>query len=251
MLQSIDLSKVLFFDIECVSAEPHYEALSDEFQDLWRRKAQNLSRATEPLDDERVAEMYRERAAIYAEFGKIVCISVGLVVRDRDTGRLHLRIKSFADADERKVLQGFSDLVNQYFNDINKHYFCGHNIKEFDVPYICRRMVVHQMELPRPFRLRGLKPWETGHLLDTMELWKFGDRKAFTSLRLLTALFGIPSPKDDIDGSEVGRVFHEEQDVERIARYCEKDVLATVQLFLRYRYEPLLEPDQVTFVDVD
>ncbi len=249
MLQSIELSKVLFFDIECVGAAPSFDQLSEEFQHLWRRKAQHLLREAAPLDDEVVAAMYRDRAAIYAEFGKIVCISVGLIHRDRETGRLNLRIKSFADTDERQVLQDFSELIRQYFSDISKHYFCGHNIKEFDVPYICRRMVVHQLELPRPFQLRGLKPWETGHLLDTMELWKFGDRKAFTSLRLLTTLLGIPSPKDDIDGSQVGRVFHDEQDVDRIARYCEKDVLATVQLFLRYRYEPLLEPDQVTFVD--
>ncbi len=248
MFRHIDLAKVLFFDIECVSAAPQYEQLDEEFQYLWQRKAQQLARHSEPLDEQRVAEMYRERAAIYAEFGRVVCISVGLVHRVRESGRLALRIKSFFDRDEQKVLRDFATLIDNYFPDRDNFFFCGHNIKEFDVPYLCRRMVVHQMELPKPFQLRGLKPWETTHLLDTMELWRFGDRKAFTSLRLLTALLGIPSPKDDIDGADVGRVFYDEEDLDRIAQYCEKDVLATVQLFLRYRYEPLLAPEQVTFV---
>ena len=116
-----------------------------------------------------------------------------------------------------------------------KFALCGHNIKEFDVPYICRRLLIHQMPAPKMFDIAGKKPWETKHLLDTLELWKFGDNKNYTSIKLLTAVFDIPSPKDDIDGSQVGRVFYEEGDVERIARYCEKDVVAVMQLILKFK----------------
>jgi predicted PolB exonuclease-like 3'-5' exonuclease len=110
---------------------------------------------------------------------------------------------------------------------------------------MCRRMVVNQLPLPKMLDIAGKKPWETKHLLDTMELWKFGDRKSYTSLKVLAAVLGFPSPKDDIDGSEVGRVFWQEDDLDRIAHYCEKDVLATAQLFFRYQRKPLLEEDQV------
>ena len=141
-------------------------------------------------------------------------------------------------------------MVEQYYNNPNKHFFCGHNLREFDIPYICRRMVIHQMKLPNSLDISGKKPWETKHLLDTLEMWKFGDYKHYTSLNLLTNLFGIPSPKDDIDGSEVGKVYWNEKDLARICVYCEKDVLAVVQLLLKYMRQPLLEEEQIIHVDL-
>ncbi len=161
---------------------------------------------------------------------------------------MNVRLKSFAGDDERTVLSQFFDLVGTSFNNPFKHGFCGHNIKEFDIPYICRRAVVHQLAFPPTLDIAGKKPWETPHLIDTLELWKFGDRKNYTSLKLLAAVLGFPSPKDDIDGSEVGKVYWEESDLERIARYCEKDVLATIQLYLRFHRLPILEEEQVSFV---
>ena len=244
---NIDIANILFLDIETVSGKPDYENLSEDFQELWQIKARQLSR-NDGEEEPDYAALYKERAAIFAEFGKIVCISVGVVYRDKEDQLLKVRLKSFASENEKELLYEFSQMVFKYYNDPNKHGFCGHNSKEFDIPYICRRLVVHQLPLPVPFNISGKKPWETKHILDTMEMWKFGDRKHYTSLKLLAALLGFPSPKDDIDGSDVGRVYWEDKDLERLALYCEKDVLATVQLYLRYKYMPLLEEDQVVHV---
>ena len=248
MLNVIDIANVLFLDVECVSGEPDFEEMPEHMQELWKIKAKGLVRDAEEADEEAYAETYRDRAAIYAEFGKIICISVGFVTRDKEDQRLRLRLKSFAGENEMEVLEGFSKLLDQFYNNPDRHFLCGHNIKEFDIPYICRRMVVNQLSFPQLLDITGKKPWETKHLLDTMELWKFGDRKSFTSLKLLAAILNFPSPKEDIDGSQVGRVFWEENDLDRIAHYCEKDVLATVQLFLRLRRMPILEDNQIVHV---
>ncbi len=248
MIDSIDLTKILFLDIECVSGKPTYDDLDETFQELWAHKSKGLLRRTipEPTGED-IANSYNERAGIYAEFGKIVCISVGFIARDADK-KLVVRLKSFANDDEAVLLKEFCQLLNQHFNNPNFHFFCGHNIKEFDIPYICRRLVVNQLPFPVLLQLHGKKPWETKYMLDTLELWKFGDHKNYTSLKLLAATLGFPSPKDDIDGSDVGRVYWEEKDLDRIALYCEKDVLATVQLFLRFRRLPILEEGQVIHI---
>lgn len=248
MLDNIDIVNVLFLDIETVSAHASFDDLSDNLKYLWKLKSrQILRKPAEELTEEEVRDLYPQRAAIYAEFGKIVCISVGIVVRE--VGQpLKLRVKSYADEDEKILLQGFSKLLDKHYTKLNSQYMCGHNIKEFDVPYMCRRLVINQLPLPKMLDIPGKKPWELKHFLDTMTLWKFGDYKAYTSLRLLTAVFNIPSPKDDIDGSEVGMVFWKQKDLERIAIYCEKDVLATTQLFLRYKCMDLLTEEQVQFI---
>jgi len=247
MIDQIDLSHILFLDIETVSAQPDFRALSEDFQGHWRNKARQQLRIPESeLTDELVISAYEDRAAIFAEFGKIVCISVGIMHRDKADQRLRIRLKSYANQDEKLLLEQFSHLLDQYYAN---RYLCGHNIREFDIPYICRRLLVHQLPFPKVLQIQGKKPWETQHLLDTLELWKFGDRKNFTSLKVLASVLDFPSPKDDIDGSQVGRVYWEETDLDRIAFYCEKDVLATAQLFLRYRRMPILEADQVAHVD--
>jgi len=249
MLGHLDLSKVLFLDVECVSGKANYEELNDDFKYLWKLKSKSVLRKyDEEITDEEADIAYKDKAGIYAEFGKIVCISVGIVGRNPDTKELFVRLKSFASEDEAELLRYFSQMVSQYYNNTNTHYFCGHNIREFDMPYICRRLLINQLPLPNSINIAGKKPWETKHFLDTLELWKFGDYKNYTSLKLLAAVFGFPSPKDDIDGSEVGRVFWEENDLPRIAKYCEKDVLATVQLLLKYMLQPILTDEQVIHV---
>ncbi len=249
MIEHIDPTKVLFLDIETVSGSPTYDDLDDTFKYLWGLKAPGvLKRYGEVLEEAEVADSYIDKAAIFAEFGKIVCISVGAVYRDTDK-RLKIRLKSFANRDEKVLLEEFNAMLDQYYGNVNTQFICGHNIKEFDVPYMCRRMIVNQLKLPRMLDIAGKKPWETKHLLDTMTLWKFGDYKSYTSLKLLAGVLGFPTPKDDIDGSQVGRVFWEDDDLERIAVYCEKDVLATAQLFFRYQLKPLLEDDQVQVAD--
>lgn len=251
MSDKTPFSNILFLDIETVSAAPAYDKLEDHFKPLWLHKAKVASRNYDvEMDEETGAEIYRDKAAIFAEFGKIVCISVGILVH-KDNEPLQARLKSFASDDEKALLEEFAGLLQKNYDNTNKHYLCGHNIREFDIPYICRRMIFNGIKLPNALDIAGKKPWECKHLIDTMELWKFGDYKGFASLKLLAALLGFPSPKDDIDGSEVGRVYWEEKDLGRISRYCEKDVLATIQLYMRYRYQPLLEDDQVIFTSGD
>lgn len=245
-----DLCNILFLDIETVPMQPDFEDLSDEMQELWGIKARNILRrpTDEEIDSEELAATFSDRAGIYAEFGKIVCISVGYLTRQPGSDDLILRLKSFANHTEAVALDDFSDLLDRHFNSPEKYALCGHNIKEFDIPYICRRMLINQLPLPRMIDIAGKKPWETKHLLDTLEMWKFGDIKNYTSLRLLTAVFDIPSPKDDMDGGDVAAVYWGDRDLDRIASYCEKDVAATVQLFLRLRRMPLLRKEQIVVV---
>ncbi len=238
MLEKVNPEKVLFLDIETVPLYADFSELSEQEQYLWGKKAKFLARNEETPD-----ELY-ERAGIYAEFGKIVCISVG-IYRSTSTGR-KVRITSFADADEEKLLKRFKEMVEEHFSS-PYHALCGHNGKEFDFPYIARRMLINGISLPPPLQIAGKKPWEINHL-DTLELWKFGDFKNFTSLELLAHVFGIPTPKDDIDGSMVRGVYYEENDLPRIVKYCEKDVLTLMQLFLKYKGDPLLEDQEVDFV---
>ena len=251
MIENLDITKILFLDVECVSAQPAYEDLDETFRKLWAHKSRGILRKTNPdPSEEEIAGSYKERAGIYAEFGKIVCISVGLIMRDANQQPM-VRLKSFAGDDEAALLKEFCHLLNQHYNNPNYHFLCGHNIKEFDIPYICRRLVINQIPFPALLRLHGKKPWETKYLLDTLELWKFGDYKNYTSLKLLAATLGFPSPKDDIDGSDVGRVYWEDKDLERISLYCEKDVLATIQLLMRFLQLELFEEKQVIHVGRD
>lgn len=200
MIESIDIANILFLDLECVSQQPNYEDLDETFQELWATKAKGINKRE--LTGDEIEMTYNDKAAIYAEFGKIICISVGIVVRDADQ-TLKVRLKSFSHLDEKQLLKEFCNMLNQHYKDPNRFYLCGHNIKEFDIPYICRRLVVHQLEFPALLQIHGKKPWEVKYLLDTMELWKFGDNKAYTSLKLLAAVLGFPSPKDDIDRKSV------------------------------------------------
>ncbi|MAX81905.1 MAG: 3'-5' exonuclease [Crocinitomicaceae bacterium] len=236
MLEKINLEKVLFLDIETVPQFPDFSDVPEHFQQLWEKKAAFLKKE----EEQTAADLY-ERAGIYAEFGKIVCISVGFV-RNTRTGK-QLRLKSFYHDDEATLLKQFIRLLDDHYNT-PYHVLCGHNAKEFDFPYIARRILINGLKLPNALNIAGKKPWEIAHI-DTMELWKFGDFKHYTSLNLLAAVFDIPTPKDDIDGSQVGAVYHQEQNLERIKVYCEKDVVTVVQLFLRYRGEALIDEAEI------
>jgi len=238
MLSNIDLEKILFLDIETVSAVYRYEALDEATRSLWDQKMHYMAEREQKSPE----ELY-EKAAIYAEFGQVACISCGFLIQK--SGVWQLKVKSFAGNDEKKVLQDFANMLDAHFNS-DRHLLCAHNGKEFDFPYLCRRMVVQQVQIPRILNLQGKKPWEVQHL-DTMEMWKFGDYKSFTSLNLLTHVLGIPSPKDDISGADVSRVYWEDKDIDRIMIYCQKDVVALAQLILRFSRKPLLEEDQVLY----
>ncbi|MGM0625486.1 MAG: 3'-5' exonuclease [Bacteroidota bacterium] len=236
-MYDIPLSNILFFDIETVPGTPEFTDLPENMQKLWDRKSTYFRK-----EEETAGDVY-QRAGIYAEFGKIVCISVGHI--NLKNGEKQMRLKSYYGDDEKALLKDFSGMLEKFCRSGEK-YLCGHNSAEFDIPYVARRMLVNQVPLPDLLNLAGKKPWEVKHL-DTMQLWKFGDYKHYTSLDLLTSIFGIPTPKDDIDGSQVAGVYYDEKDVKRIAQYCEKDVLAVAQLFLRYRYEELIKPEHAEY----
>lgn len=234
MIKKIALRNLLFLDIETVPENENYEELSEEKKKLWELKTQYQRK------EEFNPEEFYERAGIWAEFGKIICISVGYFAFKGEVRSF--RLKTFC-GDERQLLLEFRDLLENHFGQ-PQHLLCAHNGKEFDFPYIARRMLIHNMELPNKLNLFGKKPWEVPHL-DTLELWKFGDHKHYTSLRLLCNVLNIPSPKDDIEGSQVRDVFYKEKDVPRITSYCEKDVLAIAQILLKMRQEPLLKPEEI------
>lgn len=229
MLDNVKLSNILFLDVETVPVVYDYKKLPKNMRELWDSRFR-FQQKESPED------LYK-KAGVFAEFAKIICISVGYF-NDKT-----FRVKSFWGHDEKEILQNFAALLNKHFNR-KDNLLCAHNGKEFDFPFLCRRMLINDVKLPKTLNLSGKKPWEVPHL-DTLELWKFGDYKNYTSLNLLAAIFNIPTPKDDIDGSDVARVYWEEKNLPRIVVYCQKDVLTVAQVFLRFKGEPLIEKDNV------
>jgi len=229
MLDNIKLADVLFLDVETAPTVYKYADLDKTMKKMWDAKFR-----FQPTES---AEAQYVKAGIFAEFSKIICISVGILNEGT------FRVKSFYGDDEKQILKGFAALLNKHYNSKEKM-LCAHNGKEFDFPFICRRMLINGIKLPKLLNIAGKRPWEINHL-DTMELWKFGDYKNYTSLNLLAAIFNIPTPKDDIDGSDVARVYWEEKNIERIVVYCQKDVLTVAQLVLRFMNEPLIEDKNI------
>lgn len=223
---SPELSNLLFLDIETVALQNDYSKLDERLKSQWARKASFFRRDTAISDE----DLYHERAGIYAEFGKVICIAVGKFSQS-ESGDLTLRTKAYYGDDEKEVLTGFKTMVEKLDPQTR---LCAHNGKEFDFPYLCRRMLVNCIPLPSVLNLTGKKPWEVQHV-DTMELWKFGDFKHYTSLDLLAAIFDIPTSKSDIDGSQVNNVYHKENGLLRIRDYCLRDVVVLAQLFLKMK----------------
>lgn len=236
MLDNINIENILFLDIETVPQYPNYTDLPEQLRLFWDNKSLYLIKK----DTETAERIYR-RAGIYSEFGKIICISVGFLNNDI------FRVKSFYRKDEKQLLLEFTALLTAHYNK-TKHWLCAHNGKEFDFPFLARRILINGLRLPKILDTSCKKPWEVQHL-DTMELWKFGDYKNYTSLSLLAAIFGIPTPKDDIDGSKVYEVYYQENDLQRIVTYCQKDVLTVAQLLLRYKGLPLIPVEAVIISD--
>lgn len=236
MLDDLKLDNILFLDIETVPQYERFELVPDQFKDLWDKKSTYFRE-----EGQLAADVY-QRAGIYSEFGKIICISVGIIIHKDD--QCFFRLKSFYGDDESILLLEFAQMLKKYHNSNPDVQLCAHNGKEFDFPYIARRMLINGLRLPKILDNAGKKPWEV-KFLDTMELWKFGDYKNYTSLNLLTHIFNIPTPKDDIDGSMVADVYWIEQDLNRIVKYCEKDVLAVAQLLIRFKGKELIKPENV------
>lgn len=239
----MNFNHILFLDIETVSQFETYNDLPEDWRELWDAKAVNISRGKEG----ETAETCYERAGIYAEFGKIICISCGCLQgfgADRK-----LVVKSYSGDNEKKLLAEFADMLHKWSGDAEK-FLCAHNGKEFDYPYICRRMIINGVEIPEILKIAGRKPWEVRHL-DTMELWKFGDYKSYTTLKLLAKVLGVPSPKDDIDGSQVNGVYWQDKDLDRITHYCQKDVITLTQILLRFHCQPLIKEENISIKHVE
>jgi DNA polymerase elongation subunit (family B) len=247
MLEKLNLEHILFLDVETVPEFENFNELTPVKQKLWEQKSAYKRKYDAEEGEEISAEDYYKNAGIWSEFGKVVCISVGFFNVSNAGNTTEFRVKSFYNDNEEIVLKAFSDLLDNYYNG-PQNLLCGHNIKEFDVPYLARRILIKGIKMPKKLNLFGKKPWETP-LLDTLELWKFGDYKHYTSLKLLTEILGIASPKDDIDGSQVRSVYYEGKDLIRIADYCEKDVIAVAQVVLRFSNKPLLNPDEIVHLD--
>jgi len=222
-----ELRDILLLDIETVANQHDYHALDERLKAQWARKAAFHKRDSDLTDE----EIYHERAGIFAEFGKIVCVAVGKFCDD-ENGQLMLRTKAYYGHDEKELLQEFKGMLTK--TDQSTIRLCAHNGKEFDFPYLCRRMLINGIALPHALNIAGRKPWEINHV-DTMELWKFGDYKNFTSLDLLAAIFNIPSSKNDMDGSQVNAVYYKDNNLEKIKDYCLRDVSVLAEVFLKLR----------------
>ncbi len=239
-------TNIVFLDIETVSGVAHYEQLDERMQYLWGKKANQYRRGGTETD----AELFRQRGGILAEFGKIVSVALGYLIEKK--GQMVLTITSLASDDERAMLEKFSDYLKRFELHINRQngefaarraiQLCAHNGKEFDFPYLARRILVNRLPLPTSLQMQGKKPWEIQHI-DTMDLWKFGDFKNFTSLDLLAAIFNIPSSKEEMDGSLVHEVYYEAHDLQKIARYCALDVVNAAQVLLALNGRPILPPE--------
>ena len=239
-MQNIRLENLLLIDIETVSEHPTFSGLNDDWKQLWEEKVQR-----QLPENVTAEEFYPQRAGVMAEFSKVVCISVGYFKRDGKD--LHLRVKSFYGDDEKILLQDFIAALQKMESNNNKWSFTGHNIKEFDIPFICRRLLINGLGIPLFLDFQNMKPWET-NMIDTFQYWRFGDYKHYTSLKLLAAALNVPSPKDDIDGSMVGDVYWVEKNLERIVTYCQKDVVTTANIVLRFKNLPLLAETDVEIV---
>jgi len=245
-MQNIKTEDLIVIDIETASVSASFNLLEEKWQELWEEKTVRIL-----PDGITPAEFYPQRAGVMAEFSKIVCISIGYFIREQ---QLKIRVKSFYGDDEKKILDDFLQTVSKIESFNNNWCFAGHNVKEFDIPFICRRLLVNNMRIPPYLDFQNMKPWET-NIVDTFQYWRFGDYKNFTSLKLLAAAMGVPSSKDDIDGSMVGELYHsgdvEERaiNMKRIAAYCQKDVITTANIILRFKNAPIIHEDDVEIVE--
>ncbi len=239
-MEKIQTGNLIFLDIETVSGQPDFHSLKDEWQELWTKKILKQLPADATSED-----YYSKQAALYAEFGKVVCICAGYY---RSEGRdLKLRVKTLVHENEETLLKQFTELISQFEKHYKDWVFAGHNVKEFDLPYLSRRMIINGLDLPKSMSFYNLKPWEI-NVIDTMHFWRFGDFKNYTSLDLLARALNIPSPKSDIDGSQVGEVFYKEKNLKRIGEYCSRDVVTVANIIRKFNREPLLSADQIEVV---
>ncbi len=242
MGNALIIQDLFLLDIETVPQFQTYSQLPDDWKLLWDEK---LSKTMpENISPE---EGYLLRAGILAEFGKIVCISTGYFYENTNK-ELCLKIKSISGHDEKALLESFVQINNKIFQHNRQFQYAGHNIREFDIPYICRRMIINHVPLPEYLQLHGAKPWDV-RMVDTMQYWKFGDYKNYISLHLLAGVLNVPTSKTDMDGSMVQKVYYEDDNLPKIVNYCQRDVAAVANVLLRFKNMPLLNEENIIVVE--
>jgi len=223
-MKDIPIESIIFLDIETVSLFPNLLLADDATKKEWARKIMKTNPTITPalLDD-----TYKEQAALHPEFSFITCISVGMV----KGGKVYIKNIFGFDHDEERTLEIFCETMQKIIEKMERLQpkLCAHFGKGFDYPFISKRMLVHGMTIPNILDSYGKKPWEITNL-DTHEIWKMGGFNS-ASLSAIAHAFGIPSPKDDIDGSQVGHVYWVDSKIDRIATYCAKDVFALINIF--------------------
>lgn len=235
------ISNLLLIDIETIPFVQNFSELPNNWQQIWIDK---ISKSN--LEQLLPEETWKKRGGILAEFGKIICISTGFFYEDKDRNTC-FKIKSIYGHDEKEILEKFIELCYKYYNLHRDFIFGGHNIREFDIPYICRRILINNLPLPEFLWLHEKKPWEI-KMFDTLTWWKFGDIKNYTSLNLLAHVLNIPTSKDDIDGSKVQEVYYNEKNLHRIVEYCQKDVMVVANIILRFKNLPLLNQEHIIII---
>jgi len=226
-----ELTGMLFFDLETASEHKNLEELREakpKMADLWAKRSDYLrSRWPEDNADKTDAELYDDKAALVPEFNRIVCVSFGRLTWEGLAPSMV--IKSYYGSDEISILDGIENVASKF----TKYKMTGHNIKRFDIPVMCKRLLINGYKLPPYLQVHNKKPWEMP-FVDTSDAWSFGAwQEGFASLELIMTSLGLDSPKDDIRGEEVSGVFWENQEYTRIAKYCEKDVYSLAQALLK------------------
>lgn len=234
------ISNLLLLDIETVPQVQKFSDLNETWQQLW------IDKTSKQLLEHTPEETWKMRGGIMAEFGKIICISTGYFYEDENRNQC-FKIKSISGDNETQVLQEFTELCNKFHKHNKNFIFGGHNIREFDIPYICRRILINNLPLPEYLWLHDRKPWET-KMFDTLSWWKFGDNKNYTSLHLLANVLNIPTSKSDIDGSMVQDVYYDNKDLQRIVEYCQRDVVVVANIILKFQHLALLKDENVIVV---
>lgn len=240
-----NLKRILFVDIETATCASNYGELDDDLKLFWRLRQERYNHKDAYLSEEELWQTFNDKAAIYAEYARVVCISMGVLTSD-DEGA-EFRVKNLFATEEYDLLTQFADILNAHYYDPFSAFICGHNIREFDIPFLCRRFIINGIPLPSFINITGQKPWQVHHLLDTLDLWKFGDYKHYSSLDLLCKVLSVDSPKGEMSGKDVsGRYW--EGHLDEIVKYCEKDVIATARIYLRCIGHQLFTDDQIISV---
>lgn len=242
-LKQFDPENMLFIDIETANLVKELEK-GTPLYDSWAYKVRYGSWTGEKYSTDEVTpeELYKTKASLFAEFSRVACISIGMIKDGK------IKIRSYKDKDEQKLLYDFANATNALQAKYPKLVLAGHAITTFDNPFLMRRMLINGIELPAPFDIAHLKPWET-QVIDTLTLWK-GQSYYSASLINITTAFGLPSPKDEMDGSEVNEAFHSGK-LDEIATYCEKDVFALANVVLKMRGDKPVELDTDKTIKVE